>query len=193
MGSNSFPKGCVADTKGFFEFPSSEHPWVQIINAFGFTHVAEVGVMSGTLTSRVLGLCPSIVEYYCIDPWVPYIESYHRPHRPEEATKEYWNMVADKVYKLAKKDSRVKIIRKPSIQGVHDIPDRYLSTVYIDAIHDYEHTSEDIHAWSMKVRICGVVSGHDYSPQFKGVIQAADEFFGDSLNVTRDYNWFAQL
>lgn len=38
--------------------------------------------------------------------------------------------------------------------------------VFIDARHDYESVANDIKLWSPKVKIGGVLCGHDYSLSF---------------------------
>lgn len=51
-----------------------------------------------------------------------------------------------------------------------------IDMVFIDASHEYEDVKADIAAWSPFVRPGGVVCGHDYLPQFPGVIRAANEY-----------------
>jgi len=56
-----------------------------------------------------------------------------------------------------------------------------LDFVFIDAAHDYENVKNDINLWYPKVKIGGVISGHDYHPGWSGVVRAVDEFFIDKL------------
>jgi predicted O-methyltransferase YrrM len=50
------------------------------------------------------------------------------------------------------------------------------SLVFLDAIHSYEETRRDI-AWARSIQ-APIVAGHDYCPEFPGVIQAVDEVGG---------------
>jgi len=50
------------------------------------------------------------------------------------------------------------------------------SLVFLDAIHDYPETARDI-AWARSVG-AQIISGHDYSADFPGVVQAVDEAGG---------------
>jgi predicted O-methyltransferase YrrM len=50
--------------------------------------------------------------------------------------------------------------------------------VFLDAIHDYPETAKDI-AWAQSVG-ARIISGHDYSAEFPGVIEAVDEVGGPS-------------
>ncbi len=48
--------------------------------------------------------------------------------------------------------------------------------VFLDAVHDYPETAKDI-AWARSVG-AQIISGHDYSAEFPGVVQAVDEAGG---------------
>lgn len=65
-----------------------------------------------------------------------------------------------------------------------------LDFVYIDGYADTgQEGGETIWAWASKVRLGGVVSGHDYSPRFPLVVKAVDRFVEDTgfaLHVTAD-------
>lgn len=49
--------------------------------------------------------------------------------------------------------------------------------VFIDAGHSYESVTNDLKSWAPLVRQGGVVSGHDYQPNWAGVVLAIDTFF----------------
>jgi len=50
--------------------------------------------------------------------------------------------------------------------------------VFIDAGHTREAVAADIAAWLPKVRPGGRIAGHDYAPEWPGVVQAVDECLG---------------
>ncbi len=55
--------------------------------------------------------------------------------------------------------------------------DASLDFIYIDGYaHTGQEGGETIHAWARKVKINGVISGHDYDPAFPLTIKAVDEF-----------------
>jgi predicted O-methyltransferase YrrM len=54
------------------------------------------------------------------------------------------------------------------------------SMIFIDAGHDYNSVRRDI-AWALASG-CPVISGHDYSPNHPGVIQAVDEAFEGQIS-----------
>ena len=55
------------------------------------------------------------------------------------------------------------------------------SMVFIDAGHDYKSVRKDID-WAVSSG-CPVISGHDYTDKYPGVIQAVDETFGDKISL----------
>lgn len=50
-----------------------------------------------------------------------------------------------------------------------------LDSVFIDGSHEYEHVDADIGEWLPLIRQGGIISGHDYSTAFPGVIRAVTE------------------
>lgn len=190
---NSLPRECIATKKGLYELPYGDNMLVYLIKQYNLKSVAEVGVFTGNLTSRVLSSCEGIEEYHCIDPWKPYPESYDREPREEELTEEYWNNIYQRVVGISKKYSCVKIHRCSSLEGIERFDNGSLDIVYIDAIHDYENGKADLEGWRPKIKDGGFLCGHDYAPRFRGLIEAIDEFCGRELNVLKDSNWFLKV
>jgi glycosyltransferase involved in cell wall biosynthesis/predicted O-methyltransferase YrrM len=62
--------------------------------------------------------------------------------------------------------------------------DESLDAVFLDADHAYESIRKDIDAWLPKVKIGGIICGHDFTPHFEGVIRAVTETF-DKWEVWR--------
>ncbi|MDE1871760.1 MAG: class I SAM-dependent methyltransferase [Candidatus Micrarchaeota archaeon] len=52
---------------------------------------------------------------------------------------------------------------------------RKFDMIFLDAKHDYESISEDIRAWSAILRDGGILLGHDFHPNWPGVMQAVHE------------------
>ena len=72
------------------------------------------------------------------------------------------------------------------------IDDESLDAVFIDANHTYAALSADLRAWMPKVRRGGLVSGHDFSIFFHGVVQAVLEVLPEevTLQLAADTVWF---
>jgi len=67
--------------------------------------------------------------------------------------------------------------------------DNSLDLVYIDAAHDYENVKKDISFWLPKIRLNGIIAGHDIT--IPGVSQAVTEVFGNDVKHYDDTSWLA--
>lgn len=124
---------------------------------------AEVGVFKGRFASKMLNLLPKIQKYYCVDPWEHY-EDYTNMLRP--GTKES-RIPPDRVFAMFQKAikpwrNKIVIVREMSMDGLPHIPDNSLDWVFIDANHTYEYAREDIVGWDKKLKVGGLLSGHDF-------------------------------
>ena len=158
----------------------------------------EVGVFEGFLTHQVLKYVkPS--KYFLIDPHLKYDDGIGEL---SGFTQEMWDEVHNSLIRKYKDNPVVKIVRKTSIEGASEIPDESLDFVYIDGDHRVESVFNDISAWYPKVRVGGIVSGHDFSehPVKSGVYRfivektsaQGDVFLGTFVNLysgTNDW-WF---
>lgn len=48
------------------------------------------------------------------------------------------------------------------MEAAQDFADRSLDFVYIDGNHQFQYVAWDIAEWSKKVKVGGIISGHDY-------------------------------
>tara|TARA_Y100000385_G_C12787997_1_gene506407 strand:- start:6 stop:569 length:564 start_codon:yes stop_codon:yes gene_type:complete len=74
------------------------------------------------------------------------------------------------------KTNRVQLIFNKSEQYIKEVEDNSLDMVYIDAEHDYQTVERDLKSWDKKVKPGGFICGHDYNPEWPGVVRAVDEF-----------------
>jgi len=63
--------------------------------------------------------------------------------------------------------------------------DRTLDFVFIDAEHDFINVDNDIKAWLPKVKIGGIISGHDYLLNiYPGLVAAVYKHFGNTIQLS---------
>ena len=107
----------------------------------------EIGVQKGNNALVILKNL-NIEKLYLIDIWQIYnkIDNF---------------INYDLVKRLFRKDKRVKIIRDYSIEISKSFKDNSLDFVYIDANHQYNYVYDDIKTWYKKIKINGVLCGHD--------------------------------
>lgn len=152
---------------------------------------AEVGLGYGGNAENMLKI-KSLEHLYGIDPF-----SY------EEAADSVMNVKQedfDDICKFVQKklspfSKKFTFIRKPSVQAADGVPDN-LDFVYIDGDHSYQGVFDDLCAWTKKVRVGGIISGHDYNhPNLPGIKKAIDEFFrrfGWEIHTEDNFVWWVE-
>lgn len=85
--------------------------------------------------------------------------------------------------------SVINPIRMDSISASKKYEDNSIDFVFIDANHEYIDVKNDIEAWFSKVKIGGIIAGHDYTGSWKEVIRAVDEFFINKTILTSEGCW----
>jgi hypothetical protein len=124
---------------------------------------AEIGVFKGRFASKMLARLPKIQKYYCIDPWKHY-EDYTKMLRP--GTKES-RIPPERVFAIFKQATKqwkekIVVLRMMSMEALAHVPDNSLDWIFIDANHTYEYFKEDLIEWDKKVKVGGLLSGHDF-------------------------------
>ncbi len=72
-------------------------------------------------------------------------------------------------------DCLIRTVGIPSPKASDTFEDCTQDVIYIDADHGYGSVKADIEAWMPKVRIGGLLCGHDYMDGWPGVTMAVDE------------------
>ena len=123
----------------------------EIFTNLGYTVGAEIGVQRGYFSKAMLENVPNL-KMYCVDPWEPYtnVRDANRQERHYE------------ICKANLSGLNAEIIRKTSHDALDDFKDGSLDFVYIDGLHDFDNVMFDIMHWARKVKVGGIVSGHDY-------------------------------
>lgn len=128
----------------------------KIIGMLKLKKGAEIGVKAGRHSEVLCRHIPEI-ELLCVDNW------------EGNSKKDYLN--ASK--RLGKYNA--KLIKKTSMEAVRDVPLGSLDFVYIDANHNFDFVMQDLIEWARRVKIGGVISGHDYDRAHgKGVVPAVN-------------------
>ena len=129
--------------------------WLNEANLLGSG--VEVGAAFGLFSSRIASVWKG-KQLFMVDPWtnLPTTE-YFEGHA--EVDYEQWYRDCQG---LAAADSRITLIRKRSAEAAPDFTVNSLDWVYIDANHDYAHVMQDLDLWYPKVKVGGLVGGHDF-------------------------------
>ena len=145
----------------------------RIIQAKKFKVGAEVGVAYGGHAEAILNIS-TIDKLYGVDPYL-HMQNYHDSMNfSQDKFDELYIYVSKR---LARFGDRYEHIRKVSRQAADQIPEQ-IDFVYIDADHSYKGVWGDLCTWFPKVRVGGIIGGHDYNHvNLPEVQQAVDEFF----------------
>jgi hypothetical protein len=168
---------------GWFDFQSVYFDAVK--NGRDGDHFVEIGAWLGRSSSFMATEIKNSgkrIQFDIIDTWKGSNEIYH-----EEFIKQNGS-----VYELFLKNTEsLKEYINPIIECSYLAPkyykDRSLDFVYIDADHSYEIVKKDIKSWYPKVKIGGVIAGHDYYNSNQ-VISAVHDTIGADI-ITNRLSW----
>ena len=167
---------------------------VMKINQNEYKKVVELGVERGENAAKLLHFCPSIKEMTLVDLWEPqpgndgpqdWTDWGHR-HNHKKA-----------LQRIAPHKNRVdiRIFKDYTYNVAPQIPDGSQDLVFIDADHGYESCKRDVLDWLPKVRVGGILCGHD--ADWPTVRQAVNEVFGYQYNIIqhrgKDRIWYVEV
>ena len=144
----------IKNEKGspFYIPNSSRNDFPLFFKEMGFKTGVELGVYKGEYSER---LCKVGLKVFGVDPYIVY-ENYRK--HPQELPYDMLTTMA--IEKLAPYD--FTLIKKTSMEALADIPDESQDFLYIDGNHSLPYIIQDIYEWQKKVKVGGIISGHDY-------------------------------
>ena len=126
----------------------------EIFKELGYKVGVELGVEQGVFSEILCKGNPDML-LYGVDAWDTY-EGY-REHVTQEKLDGFYDNVIHKMQLY-----NYSVIRGYSMDIVDSFDDGELDFVYIDANHTFPHFSQDLYYWEKKVRVGGMIAGHDY-------------------------------
>jgi predicted O-methyltransferase YrrM len=146
----------------------------------------EVGSWAGRSTAFMasrIALSGKPVRFFTIDPWIGFLNDGSQASKfPEFLVNMLQGGLADFVVPL----------RMLSIEAGNLFPPASVDFCFIDGDHSYEAVRTDLAVWFPKIKVGGVIAGHDYnSVEAPGVKRAVDEFFGGPVFSDRS-SWIVR-
>jgi len=139
------------------EIPDTDRDTLaHLFGVFGFTRGVELGVERGHYAEVLLRENVAL-HLSCVDAWRAYPG--YRDHVSQEKLDRFYVETSDR---LRPYQQRTTLIRQFSVDAAPQFADGSLDFVYIDAAHDVASVIADLSAWARKVRVGGIVAGHDY-------------------------------
>jgi len=151
----------------------------------------EIGVGFGKNAFNILSSL-DIKKLYLIDPYIMTKDKGVAGHNIVETDKESLKSASHQIKKMAIQNLKYF---KDKIEWIYDysefasklIPDN-LDFVYIDGNHDYEAVKKDIELYHEKVKLGGLVAGHDYGGA--DVEKAVKEFYETEKVNLAESDWW---
>jgi len=134
----------------------------ELFAELNFKKGAEIGVWRGEY-SQVLCKANPNLKLFSIDSWM--LSDYEPLEQITalNAPQEYFEGKYQETIRRLTRFKNCTIVRKSSMEAIKDFEDESLDFVYIDANHDFVNFTNDLHYWLKKVRVGGIMSGHDYA------------------------------
>lgn len=143
----------------------------------------EIGSYMGESTS-MFAASGIFNEIHCIDPFHGYEEANHFLNKE-------WSDVTKEFNINNRHFDNITIHQDYSYNISDKFEDSYFDLIYIDAAHDYESIKKDIQLYLPKCK--RIIAGHDYSPEWPGVVNAVDELLGKPDFNFADSSWLKKI
>ncbi len=150
-------------------------------------HFVEVGCWKGKSSSYMaveIVNSGKPIQFDCVDTWLGDLNDPIHQNDPSVAGGTLYD---EFIQNMKPVEGKYKAVRMDSVSAAATYEDNSLDLVFIDAAHDYESVKADILAWLPKIKINGIISGHDYG--HPPVRQAVHEFLTD-VNDGSGGPWF---
>jgi predicted O-methyltransferase YrrM len=123
------------------------------------------------------------------------IDPFMNDYDPNDITCSY--MELEKVYNTFKevvdRNNNIKHIRMTSDDAIDHLIGVEVDFIYIDGLHTYEQIKKDIYNYKQLIKPGGFIGGHDYHPNWSGIIKGVDEAFGKPDSTFKDTSWIKKL
>ena len=129
----------------------------KLLNELGIKIGVEVGVQGGLYSKYLLE--NTKIKLYLVDIW-KHLDNYFDIANVSDAEQEQVLLNCKEL--LSPYMGRFEIIRELSINASKLFSSNFFDFIYLDAGHSYKSISEDLIAWYPKLKIGGLMSGHDF-------------------------------
>lgn len=220
--SDAFPPWMsqIHDTNPYKDFPLHEYTedmqgwgsqspiFEQVISKCRPQTIIEVGSWKGASAIHMAALIKQYncvgAQVVCVDTWLGSVEHWLSHDKPagRQSLKPKWGMPT--IYRqflanviLTNHTDIVVPFPVDSITAARFFQAKALfaDAIYIDAAHEYESVTADLHAFWKLLRPGGVFFGDDYHLTWIGVVRAIHDFaeeMGLDLNVSFQDKWLVQ-
>jgi len=133
----------------------------------------ELGVQRGIFSKEILTSWLNCEKYMLVDLWA------HQENYKDTAN--YNQKIQDLIFIDAMEQvkpfiEKIDVCRNYTNICVKSVSDDYVDFIYVDARHDFKGVYEDMVDWWPKLRVGGIMAGHDYVEQNDGPTQTNQDW-----------------
>ena len=147
----------------------------------------EIGVFEGRRCEYLLYKNPNL-KVTAVDPWKVGSDSWYKDQLKLD------DLYEKTINNLSGFGNRVSILKKTSLEALKEIEDFSVDMVFIDADHTSPAVDFDIENWYKKVKVGGILSGHDYGhvrwPDVKNAVDIFCKNRNIKLHCEDGYVWW---
>lgn len=139
----------------------------EVFGELGYNKGAEIGVARGVYSEILCKANPQL-QMVCVDPWET-LKGLDRKSARILATQ--YIQTKERLAGL-----NCDIRKVTSQEAVGGVLDGSLDFVFIDGAHTFDATMHDLLFWTKKVKVGGIVAGHDLCMAWRGVVEAVEAY-----------------
>jgi hypothetical protein len=154
-----------------------DHFFPLMINALDLKIGVEIGVDKAGFSERVLSQT-KMSQYICVDTWQDNFGSDYKPGYYDKDGNIRYDAARAILKPYIDKHTAV-MVRTTSVEAAKITDNNSIDFCYIDGDHSLFGIYDDLFAWAPKVKIGGIIAGHDYKDGPKSGI---NDFWGEQLD-----------
>lgn len=138
--------------------------------------IVEVGCFMGKSTAYMAELIAQgdkNITFYAVDHFKGSDEQIHREMLKDVSLEDVY---FDNIARAGLSEVVITLVQD-SKMSASKFEDDSLDAIFIDAGHHFDEVMSDLTVWFPKLKIGGVIAGHDYYGSHQEVKQAVDKFF----------------
>jgi len=169
------PDHCTVGHKS--EFPAYHQDcWhrreiIEIVDRLNYTVGVEVGVQKGLFAKDVLSIWKNCKVYNLVDIWKQQTNYEDKANVNDQIQEENYQTTRENVAEF--KDVP-QFFRNDSLTAAKHFANESVDFVYLDARHDYCGVKEDLEAWYPKLKVGGMIAGHDFLTSMESLKQSGN-------------------
>jgi predicted O-methyltransferase YrrM len=134
----------------------------------------EIGSWKGRSTSFVGPICnANATRLVCVDHWSGSHDTLADRYAAELAVEDVQRTFRANMHELG---ITVDVIAEPSTLAALRFAPRSIDRIFLDGSHDGPSVTEDLLAWTPRLRPDGILAGHDYDAKHGALCTAVDAF-----------------